>query len=224
MNGSPPLGLEPRQQRGIAARRRAYEEAIRQFGDRNVEEVRVEDIVAAADIGWGTFYRYFPRKEDVLLSAAVHHHVERLAPMVDVALSDPRRPARAIALQLFLAVLSPVEHPPRLHAAIVRETIRERDRFVALLGDDRLELGQLVTRIVERGQDQGVVRLDTDARLLGGVLSTGTVFTTLYGYYDGVLREPNGPAAMPTPEPIVTSAFQILWRGIEPDVPSKPNT
>jgi AcrR family transcriptional regulator len=216
---TPPLGFEPRQNRGIAARERVFEEALRQFAANGVDETRVEDVVAAAGVAWGTFFRYFPRKEDVLLAAAVRYQLRHLAPMVDEALADPARPAREIALQLFLALLTPVEYPPRLHAAIVLEGVRERDRFIAMLGHDELELEQLVLSIVERGQAEGAVRLDTDARLLAGVLSTATVFTTLYGYYDRVLGDPRLAAAdpVPDPKPIITSAFEVVWRGIEPD-------
>ena len=35
-----------------------------------LEAARVEDIVAAAGVSWGTFFHYFPAKEDVLLDAA----------------------------------------------------------------------------------------------------------------------------------------------------------
>jgi AcrR family transcriptional regulator len=216
---SPPIGFEPRQKRGIDARDRAFKEAIRQFGSKGVEDTRVEDIVAAANVGWGTFYRYFPRKEDVLLTAAVRHNVERLGPLVDAAIGDPERPARDIGLELFVAALSPAEYPPQLHAAILLETVRERDRFIALLGNDEIELEQLAVRVVKRGQEQGAVRVDTDAQLLAGVLSTGTVFTTLYGYYNRLLHDPRLDAAapLPSPEPVITGAFDIGWRGIEAD-------
>jgi AcrR family transcriptional regulator len=216
---SPPLGFEPRQKRGIAARDRVFEEALRQFAAKGVEETRVEDIVAAAGVAWGTFFRYFPRKEDVLLAAGVGYQVQRLGPMVNEALADPDRPAREIGLELFLALLSPADYPPRLHAAIVLEGVRERDRFIAMLGQDDIELQQLALRIVRRGQAQGAVRDDTDPRLLAGVLSTGTVFTTLYGYYDLVLGDPRLAAADPAPDPkpIITGAFDVVWRGIRPD-------
>ena len=35
-----------------------------------LDAARVEDIVAAAGVSWGTFFHYFPAKEDVLLDAA----------------------------------------------------------------------------------------------------------------------------------------------------------
>ena len=35
-----------------------------------LEHARVEDIVAAAGVSWGTFFHYFPTKEDVLLHAS----------------------------------------------------------------------------------------------------------------------------------------------------------
>lgn len=35
-----------------------------------LDAARVEDIVAAAGVSWGTFFHYFPAKEDVLIDAA----------------------------------------------------------------------------------------------------------------------------------------------------------
>ena len=77
----PPLGFRPRQERGVAARRRVYDAAIRQFAEKGVAATRIEDVVAAAGVAWGTFYRYFPRKEDVLLEAAVRLG-DRLGPVL----------------------------------------------------------------------------------------------------------------------------------------------
>jgi AcrR family transcriptional regulator len=75
----PPLGFRPRQARGVAARTRVYDAAIRQFAEQGVAATRIEDVVAAGGVAWGTFYRYFPRKEDVLLEAGSESDRRRLA-------------------------------------------------------------------------------------------------------------------------------------------------
>src|ERR1700749_3260311 len=60
----------PRQRRAAATRRRLYEAAMAEYARVGLETARVEDIVAAAGTSWGTFFHYFPAKEDVLLDAA----------------------------------------------------------------------------------------------------------------------------------------------------------
>src|ERR1700721_1729036 len=60
----------PRQRRAVATRQRVYEAAMAEYGRVGLEGARVEDIVTAAGVSWGTFFHYFPTKEDVLLDAA----------------------------------------------------------------------------------------------------------------------------------------------------------
>jgi AcrR family transcriptional regulator len=210
----PPLGFTPRQARGVAARARVYDEALRQFAEKGFEATRVEDVVSAAGVAWGTFFRYFPRKEDVLLEAAVHHHREHVVPAVEAGLESGERSARSVALALFLAMLSPAAHPPRLHGEIVSEVIESRERFAAMLGQDQ-PFVVLVARVIEYGQRRGEVRSDLDVLTLAGVLAAGTLFPTIYGYYY-VLR---GLRALDTTDgldALVERAFGVVWRGLEP--------
>ena len=69
---SPPRAPRPvpRQRRAVATRRRLYEAAMAEYAKVGLDVARVEDIVAAAGVSWGTFFHYFPAKEDVLLDAA----------------------------------------------------------------------------------------------------------------------------------------------------------
>jgi AcrR family transcriptional regulator len=211
----PPLGSVPRQARGIAARARIYEAARAQFAAKGVEGARVEEIVGAAGVAWGTFFRYFPRKEDVLLEAAVRHFRERVVPVVEGALDEHEQPAREVARLLFHALLSPAEHPAPLHGAIVREVVDRRERFAALLGDDQAPLVVFVARVVAQGQERGEVRDDIDALTLAGVLTAGTLFTTLQGYYRP-LRGLRGLDTIAGPEALVERSFGVVWRGLEP--------
>ena len=61
------LGATPKQQRGIEVRDRLYAAAVKEIDAKGIEESRVENIVAEAGTSWGTFFRYFPRKEDIFL-------------------------------------------------------------------------------------------------------------------------------------------------------------
>jgi AcrR family transcriptional regulator len=211
----PPLGTIPRQARGVAARARVYEAAMEQFAAKGVEGARVEEIIAAADVAWGTFFRYFPRKEDVLLEAAVRHFREHVVPVVEAALAEHEQPAREVARLLFHALLSPVEHPAPLHGAIVREVVDRRERFAALLGDDQEPLVVFVARVLAQGQERGEVREDIDALMLAGILTAGTLFTTLQGYYRP-LRGLRGLDTIAGPEALVERSFGVVWRGLEP--------
>src|SRR6476659_3334029 len=65
-----PLPAPPTQARGADKRDRLYDAAIARYRDVGVADTRVEDVIADAEVSWATFFRYFPRKEAVLLEPA----------------------------------------------------------------------------------------------------------------------------------------------------------
>src|SRR3954447_10035230 len=85
---APPLPPKPQQARGKEKRERVYEAALRAFAESGFDQARVEDVVADTDVSWGTFFRYFPRKEDILLEAAARPYREQVRPLAESALQD----------------------------------------------------------------------------------------------------------------------------------------
>lgn len=62
---APKLGL--RERKKLKTREAIQREAMRLFTKQGYEETTIEQIAAAADISEGTFFNYFPTKEDVVL-------------------------------------------------------------------------------------------------------------------------------------------------------------
>src|SRR4029079_2338935 len=61
------LPSPPTQARGIEKRDRIYAAALAHYAADGVAATRVEDVIADAQVSWATFFRYFPRKGDVLI-------------------------------------------------------------------------------------------------------------------------------------------------------------
>ena len=57
-----------RERKKAALRSLILSTAIRLFSQRSIEEVTVDEIAAAADIGKGTVYNYFSTKEDIVVA------------------------------------------------------------------------------------------------------------------------------------------------------------
>ncbi|MEZ4606455.1 MAG: TetR/AcrR family transcriptional regulator [Deinococcales bacterium] len=57
---------QPVTQRGEMTRRKLLEAAENEFGAKGFHNTSIADITKRADVGQGTFYLYFPSKEDIL--------------------------------------------------------------------------------------------------------------------------------------------------------------
>ena len=57
-----------RERKKLQSRKMILEAAISEFSKKGYKETSVADIMAAADLGIGTFYNYFASKEELLFS------------------------------------------------------------------------------------------------------------------------------------------------------------
>src|SRR5262245_2537103 len=74
----------PTQARGVEKRDQIYAAALARFEREGMSETRIEDVITDAGVSWATFFRYFPRKEDVLVEAIARHFLKH----AEVARSD----------------------------------------------------------------------------------------------------------------------------------------
>jgi AcrR family transcriptional regulator len=208
----PPLPPTPQQERGKAKRRALYDASVRAFAASGFEDARVEDIVAEAGVSWGTFYRYFPRKEDVLLQMGVEHWA-RVQATGERGL-EGRAPVRTALRDMFAALLVS-DWPSHLHGAMLREISLTPVRYAALLGDDGTPWVVLVSNLLALGQERGEVRTDVDTATLAAVILAGCMFPAIQGGYED-LRSLRGLPAAGDPIAILDRAFPLCWRAVEP--------
>ena len=208
----PPIGPRPRQARGVEKRRRVYEAALAEFAEHGVENARVEDIVATAEVSWGTFFRYFPRKEDVLLEAAVEEYGRRVMPAV-VKLLEADAPTRDIVETLFDG-LTRSSLPPHVHGAMLHEVMNLPTRFASLLGEGDEPVLMLLRRVLARGVERGEVRDDVDPLILASVLAAGTLFPVAQGAY-GELPALQAVRQVGDPVAVLRQALSVAWTAVE---------
>jgi AcrR family transcriptional regulator len=198
----PPLPIPPTQARGAEKRDRLYEAAIARYQRAGVANTKVEDVIADAGVSWATFFRYFPRKEDVLIEGAARHFRAHVRQESERALRDRRLRIRTVIKRTFAALLEPGELPPDLHTAAVLEVFSNPARFAALVGDHPQPVVGLVADLMGEGQRRTEVRADIDPGLAALVLTAGCML-------------PAAQAAAAGADPLVgaSAALDVLWKG-----------
>ena len=198
-----PLPAPPTQARGVDKRDRLYQAAIARYAQGGIAETRVEDVIADADVSWATFFRYFPRKEDVLLEGAARHFRDRVRTVAEHGLRDRRLRVRTVIERTFAALLRSADLPQALHNAAVLEVFANPARFAALVGDHPQPVVGLVAQLLKEGQRRGEVRADVDVGLGALALSAGCMFPAVQAAALGA--DPVESAA---------GALEILWDGL----------
>ncbi len=152
--------------KGEATRRRLMEVALRLLVDRGFDDIRLDEVSAAAGLSVGAVYHHFDGKEDLFRSAARHYaelmHQEFQRRMDGV--TDPgERLRRALAIVLddpadgWLAVRRPLQvelDVPALRDVLSRLGDEWRDGGLGVLVLDALRAGSLPT---PEGMDQEVI-------------------------------------------------------------------
>lgn len=199
-----PLPAPPTQARGADKRDRLYEAAVARFARDGIEATRVEDVIDEVGVSWATFFRYFPRKEDVLIEAAARHFRDHVRATADAGVADRRRKLRGVIEDAFRTLITPAELPPALHSAAMLQVVAHPARFAAILDDGSAQpLIALITELVAAGQERGQIRADVPAGAIGLTLVAG-------GFFPGVQAAALGA----DPGPAIALALDLIWSGI----------
>jgi AcrR family transcriptional regulator len=194
----------PTQARGAEKRERLYRAALARFQRSGVAETRVEDVIADAGVSWATFFRYFPRKEDVLVEAAARHFRERVVPIAERAVRDRRIRVRGATRRALQAMLEPDELSPELHVQAFLEVFSRPARFAAMVGDESpAPMIGLIAALLSEGQRRGEVDPKLNAGVAAMTVGAGVVFPAV-----------QAAAAGADPAPSIAQALDVLWAGL----------
>jgi AcrR family transcriptional regulator len=210
MNYPPPRG-RPRQRRAAATRQRLYAAAMAEYGRVGLEAARVEDIVAAAGVSWGTFFHYFPAKEDVLLDAAAEvcraYSAEIMAGLTAGADTESTLSA-AFAAQF--AAAARLTDSGALRGKMLMYVIDHPGSLTAYLteaDDELLPPIPATTALIAEAQRLGEIRADEPAESLAVIMVYGVLFSARRS---AALGRPPGST------PFSRLALQIILRGMRP--------
>jgi len=188
-------------------RRLLLDAAVRVFARKGYHAARVGDIAEEAGVAYGLLYHYFESKEDVLRSVFRETWRALIGTIKSVEESgdSPREQLRKVA-EILLRSWS---RDPDLVRVLVLEVTRSQHLEGEM--DEIAESFAAIQGIVERGQADGSMRADLDARLASFVFYGG-VEELLTGWVLGRLPDSDEDIARAE-----RTLVEIVTGGLTPD-------
>jgi TetR/AcrR family transcriptional regulator, fatty acid metabolism regulator protein len=201
----------PRQRRAAATRRRLYEAAMAEYARSGLESARVEDIVAAAGVSWGTFFHYFPAKEDVLLDAAAEVcRAYAVAARSGLEGGEDTESVLAGAFGALFRAAVQVTPSAALHGKMMLYVLGHPGRLTEFLGEDVAPPVAVTTAVLAEGQRRGEIRADEPAESLAVIVLYAVLFTA---------RRSAAIGRPPGSTPLRLLALSVTLRGMRPGPP-----
>lgn len=147
-----------------------YVVAMELFKRQGFEETRVEEITQAAGVAKGTFFNYFPTKEDVLLYIGERHIARLGAALANGSGKRISQSDSALkALKLFMHTLADSLTDDK---ELVRLAVEKAMKLghLAPASNSRLGFRGLVAILISRGQRAGEIHPELDPELVAQVL------------------------------------------------------
>jgi TetR/AcrR family fatty acid metabolism transcriptional regulator len=165
-------------------RRLLLDASVRVFARKGYHAARVGDIAEEAGVAYGLLYHYFDSKEDVLRSVfrETWRALIETIKSVEEDEDEPREQLRKVAEIL----LRSWRRDPDLVRVLVLEVTRSQ--HLAEEMDEIVASFSAIQEIVERGQADGSIRADLDARLASYVFY-GAIDELLTGWVLGRLPD-----------------------------------
>ncbi len=151
---SPRLSLL-QQERSRETRRRLVEVGRRLWQTQGFANTTVEEICAAAGVAKGTFYFYFPRKEDLLVEIGLHT-TRRVGQELEEQLESDR-PTSEVLLDTIGQLARRTARTPKPMLLEVIYELYGRTRDWSEIRADRVDLRSVLEAIFERGHDRGEI-------------------------------------------------------------------
>lgn len=148
-----------------------YSAAVMLFRQRGFDETRVEEITQAAGVAKGTFFNYFPTKEDVLLYIG-ERHMSRLGAAMNNGtgkrISQERSAIAALKTVLHTLAAGLEEDKDLVRLAV--DKAMKISHLAPTAGGSRFSFQGLVALLVSRGQRTGEIHPAADPQLVAQML------------------------------------------------------
>jgi AcrR family transcriptional regulator len=166
-----------REQRNQATREQILRAAAELFSRQGYQGTSLDDLVERANLARGTLYYHFPGKEDIVLALG-QESTRQIIEAFEERLSAGERAIALLGDVLESFARTAVAQPEISRVYILTGLARIEDLTADL---ERPSFSRFLVRLVAAGQDQGDVRSDIPARVLGTLLAMQAITGVLLG-------------------------------------------
>jgi AcrR family transcriptional regulator len=203
----------PERRNGQEGKRRLLlDAAVRVFARKGYHAARIGDIAEEAGVAYGLLYHYFSSKEEVLRS--VFRETWRALIQTIRSVEDGDDPPREQLRKVAEILLRSWRREPELVRVLVLEVTRSS--LLAGEMDEVVASFAAIQAIVERGQADGSIRTDLDARLASYVFY-GAIDELLTGWVLGRLPDSEDDVANAE-----RTVVEIVTGGLAPEHAGTP--
>ena len=202
--------LGRRERRKAETREKLFRVAMRLFAERGFFQTTTEDITAAADVGQGTFFNYFPTKQHIL-NALSEKQIEKVA-AARRETEAAEKPIRDVLYGLMHAIAKEPGRSQPLTRSLITAFTSSDD--VRRLTRERMAYGRgILAEIIAAAQTRGEIRRGRDAAAFAMAFQRNVLGTLLLwaiqdkGDLDAWLDE----------------TFKDFWAAAEPRTSPKAN-
>jgi TetR/AcrR family transcriptional regulator, cholesterol catabolism regulator len=174
-----------RERKKEETKRRIFEAAVKLFADKGFDATTIDDICAAADISKGTFFNYFPRKEEIIEYLAE----ENLEVLEEVAAPSKASAASRIRA-IYDALAESYQASPELARTVIQASMNRR--CGAAQGGAWQRFEELSMQVIRDGQERGEFRAGQDPNTVHGVLVSAFIGSVIW--WLGECQECDDPA------------------------------
>jgi len=196
-----PAGSGRRERRALETRVRLFRCALKLFAERGFQNVTVEDITEAADVGKGTFFNYFDTKDHVL-GVMVEIQLGKVAHAAELA-AEGKKTIHYVLHKLALALAEEPGRSPGLARAVISSFLAS-ESVRAIIGRNMCEGQKTIAAVVAAGQQRGEIEPRLDSLKVALQLQQSMMGTVLLWS----LHE------KPALRALIEESFQQFWKSI----------
>jgi AcrR family transcriptional regulator len=158
--GTAPAKISRRERRTADVRQRLFDAALKLFAQRGFLKTTVEDITEEADVGKGTFFNYFPSKEQ-LLDSFSDSRIEKIRRALDAITKKESTTAEAVKRMYFDLSQDPGRSQELTRSMLL--TMLTNQAVWGRVCTRMRESQDLLTKIFQLGKRRGEIRDDVPA-------------------------------------------------------------